>query len=217
MFRSLTTLFILVFAIQAHHAQYQLDEFSANPNEYIAQLETFMTTSKREELEEAFDGFEAVFNSGLFSREEQDTIISMSNQMLSYRMTPSPFFEDYLTALQHVKKSSELPEQQFKDWHNILASTVQDIENKSTKKFGRFLDFSRYFFETQTLRYSKNGTSWLAKSAKYRMKYEEQPIIDFEVVDLLANRREDRTPRKLLDFLLVWSDFFADSEIIIKD
>ncbi len=191
MYKIISTFTTVLFAMQIQYAQYQLDQFSTNPSEYLSQLEEFMTFNKRENLIEAYEGFEAVFMSGLFTAEEQDTVIAISNKMLSYRMTASPFFENYLTALQHVKKSSEQPEQQFKDWSNILNQSLQDIENKSTKKYGSFLEFSRYFFENQTLRYSKNGTSWSAKNAKYSILYEEQPIIQFETTDLLATRRED--------------------------
>ncbi len=180
-----------MFAMQISFAQFQ-EQFSTNPNEFLGQFEIFMTSSKREVLIESYKKFEKTFNSGAFTPPEVDTIIAMSNKMLGLRMTASPFFENYLAGLQLVKKSSEFPEQQFLDWHKILSSILADIENKNTKTFGSFLDFSKYFFENQTLRYSKIGTSWLARNAKYVMKYEQkQPIIEFQMVDLLASRKQD--------------------------
>ncbi|NJK82448.1 MAG: hypothetical protein HC912_00115 [Saprospiraceae bacterium] len=181
----------ILFGAQGLFAQFQ-EQFSTNPSEFLGQLETFMTSSKRETLMASYKDFEKTFNSGIFTPQEVDTLIATSNKMLNLKMTASPFFENYLAGLQVVKKNSEFPEQQFADWHNLLSAILSDIENKNTKIFGSFLEFSKYFFDNQTLRYSKLGTSWLARNAKYVMKYEEkQPVVEFQMVDLLAVRKQD--------------------------
>ena len=67
--------------------QEKLTEFSGDRGEYINQLETFMTSSKRDILEEVFEEYQKKFQTGVFSDEEFTTIIQVSNLMLNQRIT----------------------------------------------------------------------------------------------------------------------------------
>jgi len=77
----------------------KLSEFSEVPAEYLKQLEEFMTSSKREVMQKAFDDYEAQFKAGAYGDEEFATILKTSNEMLKNKMKASPYFLDYLKGL----------------------------------------------------------------------------------------------------------------------
>lgn len=187
----LTILVTLFVGIHQATAQ-RLEQFSENHNEFIAELENYMTASKRKVMEDTYKEFESVFMGGTFSEEEAKQILKTGNLMLNQRMTASPYFSDYLTALTMVKKIDN-GEQRFKDWHAVLDGMLTDIENRKLKPFQEFLEFSIAFFQENALRSSTiGGTSWFAIADNYQIKYEEKlPSIAFEKLDLLASRRDD--------------------------
>ncbi|MEL6720589.1 MAG: hypothetical protein AAFP82_17925, partial [Bacteroidota bacterium] len=174
------------------HAQKRVDHFSANPSEFIGQLKIYMVAGQPSVLEKTYEEFKRIFDSGMFTQEEMDTIVATGNKMLTMRMQANPFFKNYLSCLTTIKKNSVNAEQQFMDWHNVLNKTLEGIENKKTRSYSSFLEFSKTFYEQGALRYSKNGTSWIAKNGDFRMKYKNQsPIVEFSQTDLVAVRRSD--------------------------
>lgn len=173
-------------------AQRSFDVFSENPPEYLEQIKEYMLAPDREDLEERYEKFEPIFNNGYFSEEQMQTIIKTSNRMLGLKMQAKPFFDPYLSCLTIIKQSSDKPEEQFAEWHEVLNKTLDDIANKKTNDFADFIQFSEQFYLSGTLRYSKNGTSWFARNGDFKMKYANKtPFIEFETTDLVAVRLRD--------------------------
>ncbi len=169
----------------------RLDKFSENEGEFIAQLETYMTSSKQKALEDTYREFEKTFKSGLFANEEKLQILAVGNAMLAQRLTASPYFSEYLKALVSLKKMPNST-QHFNTWHQVVTSMLANLEGRKVKPFQQFLEFSNDFFAHGALRYSTSGTAWWALSDKYQWKYEEQaPVLEFEKMDLMAARKED--------------------------
>jgi hypothetical protein len=172
------------------HAQ-RLEKFSDNKSEFISQLQSFMTASKRKVMEETYKAFEEIFKGGMFTDDEIQQILKTGNSMLDQRMTASPYFSAYLTALTTVKKATN-GDQRFKDFHALLDGMLSDIENRKLKPFQDFLEFSVHFFEENAIRYSKSGTSWFALADGFDMIYEDRkPVIAYEKLDLMAAGRTD--------------------------
>lgn len=184
-------LLILLLFADKMEAQ-RLEQFSDDPTEFLNQLEEYMTSSKRKVLEEAYEEFAKVFNSGLYSEEEIKQILKTGNAMLQQRMVASPYFKNYLRALTMVKNTSD-PERHFKEWHTVLDQVLANIENRHLKPFDEFVEFSMLFFELKALRYSSSGgTSWFALAEDFKFEYiENEPVVQFEKADLMANRRTD--------------------------
>lgn len=169
----------------------RLEKFSDNRGEFISQLQVFMTASKQKAMDKAFKAFELVFKSGMFNEEESEQILKTGNAMLGQRMSASPYFKDYLEALLLVKNAED-GAQRFKDWHATLDGMLGDIENRRLRPFQDFLRFSKSFFEHQTIRYSKSGTSWYTITDNYKIVYKDKtPAVEFEKLDLMAKRRKD--------------------------
>ncbi|MEN0003841.1 MAG: hypothetical protein AAF798_06845 [Bacteroidota bacterium] len=180
--------FLLIFCSQSFGQK--LEEFSEDPTIFLSELETFMTSSKRKQIVEVWEDFEQVANGGMFTSEEMLKINAICNKMLKLRMTPSPFFTHYLTAVSLVKKA-ENGDLRFIEWHEVLTQLLESNENKKKRYFDDFTEFSIDFFESSALR-SSTSTSWYALTTKYQWKFEEgKPTLAFEDFDLMASRRTD--------------------------
>jgi len=185
--------FLFLFSVASLQAQ-RLEQFSEDHEEFLRQLEEYMTASKRDVLEEAYQEFADVFSSGMYTEEETEQILKTGNAMLQQRMVASPYFKNYLRALTMVKNTSD-PERHFKEWHAVLDQVLANIENRHLKPFDEFVEFSMLFFERKALRYSSSGgTSWYALANDFKFEYKEEenePVLSFEQLDLMANRRTD--------------------------
>jgi len=118
----------LLLPLSALHAQ-RLEQFSEKPAEFLTQLGAIMTASKQKNLETTFKDFEAIFQSGTFTEAEQQQIIKTGNGLLQRRMSASPHFRDYLTALGFVKKIPN-GERHFKDWNAVLETLLTNAALK---------------------------------------------------------------------------------------
>ena len=133
---------LLIAFVAVHPARSQsLDAFSENQSEFITQMETFMTASKRTVLEEIFKKFESQFKSGTFTEEQFTQIQTTSNAMLKQKMKASPYFSNYLTCLVAVR-ATENAEENFKNLHGVLDQMLANIENRKLKPYQDFLKFS---------------------------------------------------------------------------
>lgn len=184
-------LFACLFFTTASFAQ-KINEFPADPSQFMDQLEEFMTASKRKDLTDTFKAFKKYYNTGAFSPEEFERIHAVSNAMLSYKMTPNPYFQDYFQTLQIVKTVVGEGESRFDIWHDVLDQVLGRIENRKLKPYKEFLRFSANFFEKKAIRYSKSGISWYSNSDDYEMVYEfGSPIIRYKEFDLIGVRKAD--------------------------
>ncbi|MCP3933195.1 MAG: hypothetical protein GY705_29345 [Bacteroidetes bacterium] len=184
------SLILLFFSFNLYSQR--LEEFSENTGEFISQLEAYMTSSKRKILEDTYKEFEKYYKSGSFSSEEVKQIQKTANSMLKHRMTASPYFSEYLNCLTVVKKEDTEDYNSFSKWHTVLDSILTNIQNRKVQPYKNYLGFSYHFFEKKALRYSKTGTSWIAQTDEYVLKYESgEPIVLFDELDLMATRKED--------------------------
>ena len=192
MARIITIVLSFLFLLTTISNAQRLERFSEDHAEFIRQLEEYMTSSKREVLEEAYKEFADVFASGQFTEEEVQQILKTGNAMLELRMTAGPYFQNYLRALTKVKNTKD-PARVFQEWHSVMDQMLAGIENRRLRPFDDFLEFSSQFFERRALRYSDSGgTSWYAYTDDFTFKYEEeQPVVTFEGLDLMAQRRTD--------------------------
>ncbi|MEL6922766.1 MAG: hypothetical protein AAFO94_01880 [Bacteroidota bacterium] len=190
---SLTRYWLILFLLAGsiHWAQAQrLEQFSADKNQFLKELEGYMSASKQKRMIELYDAAEAAIRGGQFSQEEYETINQTANLMLKQRMVANGYFTGYLSALLMVKKDQE-GEERFKNWHSILIALLEDIQNRKVGPYKEFLSFSNAFFEKEALRFSKSGTSWMFATEGYQMKYADKKVsIHFEKVSIIGKRKK---------------------------
>ncbi|MFT5765552.1 MAG: hypothetical protein ACI8X3_002989, partial [Saprospiraceae bacterium] len=187
----LLVLIIFFFGIGQSGLSQRLEAFSATPAEYIKELGTFMTSSKRQVMEDVFKEYKKQFEGAAFTEEEFAVILETSNAMLVQKMTASPYFSSYLETLTIIKKGED-GAKKFVEWHGILKSLLDNIENRKLIPFRNYLKFSTSFFLSKSLRYSRSGVNWVAVADNFDLKYEDsEPIIQYDKLDLVGYRKED--------------------------
>ncbi len=181
---------LLLFSVSLE-AQY-LDTFSQVRSEFIVQLKDYMTSNKMKKVEDIFKAFEDSFNGGMFSDEEINKIYEIGNSMLSLRLSPSPYFSEYLECLSTIKKSTP-SEEKLKEWHLVVERMLEYCkETRRTKPFLTFLNFTQPFYEKKALKYSEFGTSWFALSDDFKLDLiEQEPVVRFEQVDIMSQHKQD--------------------------
>lgn len=185
------SLLSITLALQTAVYGQQIDSFSVNTSKFLSEIDPFLNAGGSKVMKDLFNDFSKKYKSGTFSPEQQARIIENSNLMLGQKMTARPYFEAYLAALMQVK-NAENGDERFDKWHNILASLMQDIENRRLKPYLNYLKFSAPFFESGALRESSRGVSWYGVSDKAELKYEtNNPYVRYEEVNLEAVRKED--------------------------
>ena len=191
-FYSFAVFSLLIGTFSPVHGQLKrLSEFSADRQEFIGELQEYMTSSRRKEVEEAFAEFESVLKGGMFNEEEVEMVREMGNLMLEKRMNPNPYFSVYLQGLSLIKKDDS-GSQKFKDWHEVLKDILTKSEDKVNKRFVDFARFSNQFFKIKALKYSENSTTWFTIADDYNIEFfENQPIISFDQLDLMAYSKKD--------------------------
>jgi hypothetical protein len=184
-------IFALLFVFSALTGQ-RLERFSDDQKEFMRQLEEYMTSSKRQVLEESFEEFQNVFESGLFTEEQIKQIVKTGNAMLEERMTAGPYFQNYLHALTQIGNTSD-PAALFAEWHTVTDALLASMDRRTKNDFNDFVKFSSKFFENRALRDTESGgTSWYAMTDKFQFQVEEEePVVKFERLDLMAQRYSD--------------------------
>ena len=119
----------------------KLDSLSSDRGIFIKELENYMTSSKRKQMEKAFKEFEKYFKSGLFTDEEFAQIVKTTNLMLGQKMKPSPYFVEYTSSLTKVK-GVENGTVRFVEWHGVLDQMLINMKNRKVKPFNDFLKFN---------------------------------------------------------------------------
>ncbi|MFZ4545326.1 MAG: hypothetical protein ACOYOA_14840, partial [Saprospiraceae bacterium] len=190
MFRFFILLSFLL-SISALNAQTRIDKFSTEKGEFIKQMEDFVTVSKTPEMEDVYSNFKKQWKSESFPENESVRIIELCNEMLTQKLTPNPFFKDYLRTLTVIKKG-EFGEGRFMRWHELLSAMLKDIEKRKLTPIQTFLSFSFDFFDKNALRLSDGGTIWMAKSDVFELKYEGKiPFVEYNKLDLVCKNKKD--------------------------
>ncbi len=182
-----------IYAVTQTIFAQRVEKFSEERNQFLKEMEEMMTQSKTKDMEDIMDKFKKLYKAEFFTPDEIATIISTCNALQLQKLAPNPYYKNYLKVLT-VIKNSEIGSSQYKKWHEILNQMLNDIEKRRITPIEVFLDFSDTFFDDNALKFSENGTSWYARSAKYALKYEDKkPFVQFEKMDLLCKAKKDST------------------------
>lgn len=170
----------------------QETSFSDDPTRFVGELDEFLKQADRKELKDLFKEFEKRAKSGVITPELMVLIHGHGVQMRNIGMTPSPYFEEYLLALDAMYMAG-IRETRMKEWMTVYTEELNAIEKRKFKPVQNFLEFSQYFFTQNALRYSKSGITWLVDPKKGSFGRDTLGLVlGFEEAgDLVATRKED--------------------------
>jgi hypothetical protein len=183
--------FLLFLLVQNYLIAQRTEKFSEEPTEFLKQLEEMMTQSKTKDMVETTSDFKKNYKAGIFTEQEVKTLIATCNAMQGQRLSPNPYYKNYLNVLNVFKKTTT-NNTYFTSWHDILNKMLSDIDKRRIAPIEVFLDFSIDFFDKNALKYSGNGTSWHFVAPKFDILYEDKkPTIAFEKLDLICKGKKD--------------------------
>jgi len=136
--RILIILFIGFVQLQFGYAQ-QFKSFSEDISLYPEEIKTFFANSLKEGDALFFDGFTVDWNSGMFSDEEKNRIITVSNQLLKRKARPYPHFKAYINTIL-LFKEPDRGNINYDKWEEGLMSLIKD----------KNLRFAIQFFKSTT-------------------------------------------------------------------
>jgi hypothetical protein len=168
-----------------------IKSFSGETNEYFGQLNTFFDKVANKDDQKACDYMLAEYtnawNSGLFTDEQKQTILRVSNVMLKRRLKPYPDFYNYYSAniemieLDHSGAS-------YRAWQASVDSLVND--KRSTKPIRTFLETSSLLLKENVL-YQSRSNVWKSSVYDFTFGYDTVPFVRFEEMDLICKAYED--------------------------
>lgn len=190
--RFLRSLFFCVFACSCLLVSAQEEEvyFSADSEVFISQIEQLLTeTPAKHQLnqgEELMAKLKPRWEVGRFSKAEKDKIKQLSEKMRQEKLRNYPYFFDFFTAINALAYSRQSG-QSVLNWLNLLEL---QLENKSTREFTSYLDFSNSFFRDGLLS-QKGSASWYLRNPDYSFQEDTVLSILVEKADLVCASRRD--------------------------
>ncbi len=167
-----------------------LEKFSTNTEDFLEELEAYMTISHKEEMIPIFKEFEQKFRSGVYTDIEEARIIELNNQMLAKKMSAKPFFSSYIRSITIIKKGKN-GSAHFNQWHDVTEKLLAGIEGRKFNEYKAYLTFSFDFFNRGALKYSASGISWIAVTEDYRFAIKgTTPELQIENFDLICTRKD---------------------------
>ena len=165
------------------------NEFSQNPEEFIKQLGSFATLSKRADIDQTFKDFSSRFK-GLSEKESQ-RVMSTCNTMIGLKMNAIPYFTDYMQSVVNVETANGASSI-FNQWHDVLDGMLKDIQNRRFEPIKAFLGFSSSFFEKNCLSFTDLSVNWFVNNNDYKFIYEKNtPSVSWEKLTLTAHFKKD--------------------------
>ncbi|MGE5425079.1 MAG: hypothetical protein ACM3N9_06925 [Syntrophothermus sp.] len=167
----------------------KVNAFSQDSTKFISELEVvFQNLSGSEEdmTKKLLQSFMMKWNAEKYNPAEKKIIYATGNMMLKKKMRPFPDFYNYLKCVDLIKEKT-YPEQMFYEWSGILKKLG---DNKVTRYYGQFLDFSLNFF-SDALVYSSYSTKWKISNPEGHFSYDSVPVVTFGKAGLTCYSNND--------------------------
>ncbi len=169
-------------------AQKQLLRFSEDTTEFFKELKGYVENAPNREVEakKLMKSFEPVWFGGAFTDHQKKLVLKVSNFMLKKKMSPFPFYKNYILALIGFHHSQQ-SEDSFDAWALNLEKI---IKSNNKRKLQSYLEFSSYFFEENAV-FRSNSVKWVVEASEYFFEYADVPFIVFPSLNLKCYSKGD--------------------------
>ena len=150
-------------------------KFSTDTSKYIEELNLFMGKNITEKNQLVLNKFMGLWQSGAYTDQERNQIISISNSLIKRKARPIPNFKNYIISLTEFKESSFDPEQ-FNTWVEGLNNIIEK-KRLSLKIIDRFLQITYWILSDNTL-FKSPSTQWKSSSGDYKFVFDT----DFKII-----------------------------------
>ena len=164
-------------------------EFSTDPNTFYTQLRELFGKIKSSDTQNTVETFVTSSQAGKLPASDLQEVIAYCNIMNDKKMRVTPHFNAYFKALNNMMATAKTGK--FTDWQRITKDLLQRAEKGQYNDLMAFLEFSEDFFAGDMLN-KTSGQRWVAQSADYKFKYDNQlPAVSFEEASLFCATAKD--------------------------
>jgi hypothetical protein len=180
---------ITLLTVSQHLSSQQLKKFSEDHNNFMSELYSFMEKNISAEDQKILNDFENVWEAdSLFTSEEQDRIINISQKLLDKNAKPAPQFLNYLLSLLTFKKSN-LGNENYNTWETGLIYIIEQ-RRVTLSKINAYLVFTIELINSNSLHKSPS-THWKASKPDYKFVFDEDIKLRFNLIDLTCITKRD--------------------------
>lgn len=179
MIRHLFALCICIFTCFCTNFVYaqRPNSFSVNPGVFPEELDKFLQSTGRSDIQNIADDFNANYMQGKFSTAQKNQIIKLSNEMLQSNCQIAHEFEFYLQTINALVQANLLVK--FDAWHKTLSASLK----KSKDDFEQFLLVSKNIFVEQKI-LQLGGYNWVSSSSDVELLTDGEPHFYFKNLNL---------------------------------
>ncbi len=165
----------------------QPKSFSADPTQFIAELNAYFKDAKvNEETKNAFQVFQKNYEL-VFDAAQQKQLLALANKMAARKMKAEPEYLDWMLTYNDIALSEYKPA--FAKTSEILNALIP----QKNKNASRFLNFTADFFKGQML-YKSKSVQWFFNSTNFEMVFDSIPKIKtIGKINLMTTSRGDRS------------------------
>ncbi len=185
--RFLFSLIIFLGLSQCISSQ-QLKEFSKDRSMFPEELNLFMEKNISAEESNKLTEFKTYWADSLFTHDEQDRIINISQLLLNEKAKPSPHFINYLSCLTDFKKKN-INVENYNSWEKGLLYILEQ-KNLSLSEKNEFLVFTIGLINSNIIHESYSA-QWKANKPDFKFVMEEDIKVRFTNIDLSCYAKKD--------------------------
>lgn len=183
-------LFTVLIIVPELYSQ-NIKEFSNEPEQFFKELNDLFNKvtvkEQKDQSKEMLEKLDEFWNTGVFSREVRNNIVSVCNLLLARRMRAYPEFYNFLASVNGLMESDHSTES-YNAWQKSVETVVAD--KRSTKPLMAFLQTSNELINENVL-YRSNATEWRTSTYKFRFVFDTVPKVIFEEMDLTCYSNKD--------------------------
>ncbi len=181
---------ILLFSIliTSTHGFSQTKGFSKRPEVFIGELGDHVKKLNDKSVQKTFEVFEDQWNSGIYSEDQEGTVIRLAEYMVLKKFKIKPDLELYMKTLVAAKDSnSGVSEAKFDDW---LKNQYKLIKS-NRRSYLKVLETSLGLFENRTL-YEDDSKRWHFSKTDYKFDYQATKVfLRLTNVDIICHGPDD--------------------------
>ncbi len=183
-----TTVLAVVLLLFVDQSYAQTKGFSKNPEIFIEELGDHVKTVNDKSVGKTYEAFKEQWESGIYTEDQQGTVIRLAEYMALKKFKIQPDFELYMRTLIAGKDSnSNVSEEKFNSW---LLNQYKLIK-KNRRSYLIVLETSYGLFKTRTL-YADASKDWRFSKTDYKFQFDGDNVyLNLTNVDLVCHGPDD--------------------------
>ena len=188
--KSLLLFFFLTFLNSSHLIfSQEFKKFSGERDKYINELSLFMGANISAEDEQIFNDFISIWiNDSLYTLDEQDRIIKISQNLVNKKAKAVPHLKNYLLCLNAFRKSTVSTEN-YETWEKGLLH-ITGQRKMVMSKINAFFIFTIDLIESNIL-HKTHASIWKASKPDYRFVFDKEIKVNFNKTDITCYSKKD--------------------------